>query len=131
MLDTILSVAQIVPITEAEGPGLRFALWFQGCPLRCPGCCNPEMLPFSGGTPTGRAGRLKSIADAAGNLTEVTSWDGSGRPTEVQRVSGTGGSALTESFLTAYVAGGANAGLVETVTQRTKVGTGSWSKQEQ
>jgi anaerobic ribonucleoside-triphosphate reductase activating protein len=46
----VLSVAQIVPFTEAEGPGVRFALWFQGCPLRCPGCCNPEMLPFEGGT---------------------------------------------------------------------------------
>jgi anaerobic ribonucleoside-triphosphate reductase activating protein len=45
----ILSVAQVVPCTEAEGPGRRFALWFQGCPLRCPGCCNPEMLPFAGG----------------------------------------------------------------------------------
>jgi anaerobic ribonucleoside-triphosphate reductase activating protein len=45
-----LSVAQIVPCTDAEGPGRRFALWFQGCPLRCPGCCNPEMLPFEGGT---------------------------------------------------------------------------------
>jgi anaerobic ribonucleoside-triphosphate reductase activating protein len=44
-----LQVAQIVPATEAEGPGRRFALWFQGCPLRCPGCCNPEMLPFEGG----------------------------------------------------------------------------------
>src|SRR5262249_15604564 len=44
-----LQVAQIVPCTEAEGPGRRFALWFQGCPLRCPGCCNPEMLPFTGG----------------------------------------------------------------------------------
>ena len=43
-----LRVAQIVPFTEAEGPGRRFALWFQGCPLRCPGCCNPEMLPFEG-----------------------------------------------------------------------------------
>lgn len=41
-----LSVAQMVPCTGAEGPGRRFALWFQGCPLRCPGCCNPEMLPF-------------------------------------------------------------------------------------
>src|SRR5579863_7599305 len=44
-----LRVAQVVPSTEAEGPGRRFALWFQGCPLRCPGCCNPEMLPFEGG----------------------------------------------------------------------------------
>lgn len=47
--DVILQVAQIVPCTEAEGPGRRFALWFQGCPLRCPGCCNPEMLLFTGG----------------------------------------------------------------------------------
>jgi anaerobic ribonucleoside-triphosphate reductase activating protein len=46
----VLRVAQIVPCTEAEGPGRRLALWFQGCPLRCPGCCNPEMLPFEGGT---------------------------------------------------------------------------------
>src|SRR5947208_6250808 len=50
-LAAAISVAQIVPCTEAEGPGRRFALWFQGCPLRCPGCCNPEMLPFAGGTP--------------------------------------------------------------------------------
>ncbi|HEV3145843.1 MAG TPA: 4Fe-4S single cluster domain-containing protein [Gemmataceae bacterium] len=50
--DLIVPVAHIVPCTEAEGPGKRFALWFQGCPLRCPGCCNPEMLPFEGGTPT-------------------------------------------------------------------------------
>src|SRR4051812_747261 len=42
-------IAQVVPHTEAEGPGKRFAVWFQGCPLRCPGCCNPEFLPFRGG----------------------------------------------------------------------------------
>lgn len=50
MTGVTLQVAQIVPCTEAEGPGRRFALWFQGCPLRCPGCCNPEFLPFEGGT---------------------------------------------------------------------------------
>ena len=49
---TLAQVAQVVPATAAEGPGLRFAVWFQGCPLRCPGCCNPEFLPFQGGTPT-------------------------------------------------------------------------------
>jgi anaerobic ribonucleoside-triphosphate reductase activating protein len=49
MPDVLLQIAQIVPCTEAEGPGRRFAVWFQGCPLRCPGCCNPEFIPFEGG----------------------------------------------------------------------------------
>lgn len=62
--DVILQVAQIVPRTEAEGPGRRFALWFQGCPLRCPGCCNPEMLPFSGG-------QSMSLADVIDQLREA------------------------------------------------------------
>lgn len=43
-------IAQIVRETEAEGPGRRWAVWFQGCPLRCAGCCNPEFLKFGGGT---------------------------------------------------------------------------------
>ena len=47
--DLTMQIAQVVPVTEAEGPGKRFAVWFQGCPLRCPGCCNPEFLPFKGG----------------------------------------------------------------------------------
>ena len=64
MTEPILSVAQIVPFTEAEGPGVRFALWFQGCPLRCPGCCNPEMLPFSGGTPTPLSQVLRLLDEA-------------------------------------------------------------------
>src|SRR6476469_5739020 len=51
MPEVKLQVAQIVPCTESEGPGRRLAQWFQGCPLRCPGCCNPEMLPFAGGVP--------------------------------------------------------------------------------
>ena|GEM_PF-3599356 len=32
------------------GPFLRFALWVQGCPRRCPGCMTPDARPFHGGT---------------------------------------------------------------------------------
>ena len=39
-----LNIGQILPTTKAEGPGLRYALWVQGCTLRCPGCCNPHMF---------------------------------------------------------------------------------------
>jgi anaerobic ribonucleoside-triphosphate reductase activating protein len=60
-----LRVAQIVPCTEAEGPGRRFALWFQGCPLRCPGCCNPEMLPFEGGTEMSLTEVVAGVEEAA------------------------------------------------------------------
>src|SRR5438270_1231809 len=60
----LLSIAQAVHCTEAEGPGVRFALWFQGCPLRCPGCCNPEMLPFEGGTRMTVAEVLAQVEEA-------------------------------------------------------------------
>ena len=54
-----LQIAQTVPCTAAEGPGQRFAIWFQGCPLRCPECCNPQMLSFDGGT----SWRLEELLD--------------------------------------------------------------------
>lgn len=54
-----LRIAQVVPSTEAEGPGKRFALWVQGCAILCPGCCNPEMLPFEGG----RLERVDALAE--------------------------------------------------------------------
>jgi anaerobic ribonucleoside-triphosphate reductase activating protein len=43
----VLRVAQIVESSRSEGPGPRFCLWLQGCELRCPGCCNPEMFDFA------------------------------------------------------------------------------------
>jgi anaerobic ribonucleoside-triphosphate reductase activating protein len=45
----VLRVSRVVADTDAEGPGRRFAVWTQGCPLRCPGCCNPEMFGEDGG----------------------------------------------------------------------------------
>jgi anaerobic ribonucleoside-triphosphate reductase activating protein len=60
----VLRVADMVPVTEAEGPGPRLALWVQGCTLRCPGCCNPQMFEAAGG-------REMEVAEVAAALDEV------------------------------------------------------------
>ena len=39
-----LNIASYDPYTQAHGPGNRFALWVQGCNMRCPGCINDHML---------------------------------------------------------------------------------------
>ncbi|WP_372365592.1 4Fe-4S single cluster domain-containing protein [Candidatus Uabimicrobium sp. HlEnr_7] len=44
-----MRIAQIIDKTQVEGPGLRTAIWVQGCTLNCPGCCNQEYLPRTGG----------------------------------------------------------------------------------
>jgi anaerobic ribonucleoside-triphosphate reductase activating protein len=61
-----LKVAQIIPDTEAEGPGRRFALWVQGCAIRCPGCCNPEMFGTEGGRLSDSAELAKQALATAG-----------------------------------------------------------------
>lgn len=41
--------SRFLPATRAEGPGLRSALWVQGCEVRCPGCFNPQLWAARGG----------------------------------------------------------------------------------
>ena len=45
-----MHIHRIIPQTRAEGPGLRFCIWVQGCSRRCPGCFNPETWSHTGGT---------------------------------------------------------------------------------
>ena len=49
MSSSTLTLASTIDHTEAEGPGLRFAIWTQGCSLACPGCCNPHLWGAKGG----------------------------------------------------------------------------------
>ncbi len=67
----LLRIAHVVDATGAEGPGSRFALWVQGCSLRCPGCCNPELFQASGGREV-EAAALSAQALATPGLEGVT-----------------------------------------------------------
>ena len=40
--DIALNIGKIAPQSKVNGPGVRFAIWLQGCPLRCEGCINKE-----------------------------------------------------------------------------------------
>lgn len=41
-----LNLARTLPRSAANGPGERFVVWVQGCPLHCPGCWNPDTWAF-------------------------------------------------------------------------------------
>ncbi len=96
-MDCLVNVALVVPDTEAEGPGRRFAVWVQGCPFRCPGCCNPEMLVDSPKVPTPTADLVRAV---------LTARDTHG----VEGVSFLGGEPFAQAEALAVVAEGVRAG---------------------
>ena len=95
-----IRIAGIVPESVTDGPGVRFVIFTQGCPHRCPGCHNPHThdpnggyeigiddildqirqnplldgVTFSGGEPFLQAANLAAIARACHeiNLTVMT-----------------------------------------------------------
>lgn len=44
-----LRLAGVIRESIVDGPGIRFVVFCQGCPHRCPGCHNAETHDFSGG----------------------------------------------------------------------------------
>ncbi len=67
-----MRIASFVDVTEAEGPGARFAPWVQGCTVRCPGCCNPEMLDPAGGRAVSPAEVVREVAAVRDRIEGVT-----------------------------------------------------------
>jgi len=94
----VVQVAEICVGTRALGPGLRSAVWVQGCPFRCAGCIAPDWIParparnvcpdelaaelladpgvtgltFSGGEPMAQAAALAAAIRAARQARDVT-----------------------------------------------------------
>lgn len=44
-----IRLARCIKRSLANGPGERFVVWVQGCPIRCPGCWNRDTWDSSGG----------------------------------------------------------------------------------
>lgn len=46
-----LKIHAVMPRTRANGPGVRFGVWVQGCARGCTGCFNPATHDPAGGYP--------------------------------------------------------------------------------
>lgn len=68
-------INSIQTLGTLDGPGVRFVLFVQGCPLRCAYCHNPDTWESSGGTEYtpeeifAKARRYKSYFGEAGGIT--------------------------------------------------------------
>jgi hypothetical protein len=84
-----------------------------------------QVLQFAGfgnGHAWAKRGSLLSRTTSSGALTQAVAWDADGRVTDTLQSLTTGGVTTTESYLTTY-----SSGRTASITQRRKVGTGSWS----
>jgi anaerobic ribonucleoside-triphosphate reductase activating protein len=68
----LLRIGATASATECEGPGRRFAIWVQGCRIRCAGCCNPQFFAARGGRLVSAAGLVEEIRCAAEPLEGIT-----------------------------------------------------------
>jgi anaerobic ribonucleoside-triphosphate reductase activating protein len=58
-----IRIAGIVEESIADGPGIRYVIFTQGCPHRCKGCHNPQTHDYSGGKLVKIESIIESIKD--------------------------------------------------------------------
>ena len=79
------NVASVHLCTELEGPFRRAAIWFQGCDIGCPGCCNPELQPLTASHIVTLEELVGAVADSRRYGTEGVTFLG-GEPTLQQNL---------------------------------------------
>ncbi|MDR1917209.1 MAG: anaerobic ribonucleoside-triphosphate reductase activating protein [Synergistaceae bacterium] len=64
-LSRSLRLSGIVEESIVDGPGIRYAVFTQGCPHRCPGCHNPQTHDLEGGYEISSADLIESFMRSA------------------------------------------------------------------
>ncbi len=82
-----LNVARTLSRSAANGPGERFVVWVQGCPLACTGCWNPDTWSFA----------RRDVRDVADLVAEITATPG------IEGVTFTGGEPFAQARALAEV----------------------------
>jgi len=67
-----IRINSYIPITNVEGVGTRFAIWVQGCSIRCKGCANSHMWDKTGGTLYNVDDMINLIKSYKGRIEGVT-----------------------------------------------------------
>lgn len=62
----------MLPQSRANGPGIRFTIWTQGCSLGCRGCFNPGTHPGSSGTTWPVADLVDKVLSEGADIEGVT-----------------------------------------------------------
>lgn len=56
-------ICGVEPESIVDGEGIRYTVFVQGCPHRCPGCHNPESHSFEGGKVAGIEALFREICE--------------------------------------------------------------------
>lgn len=68
----MMQIHKILPTTKAEGPGLRFTIWCQGCTLGCPGCYSKQLWDVHGGYPCSAPDLIAQIQAVKSEIEGIT-----------------------------------------------------------
>lgn len=57
----VVRIAGVTTESVVDGPGIRGAIFFQGCPHACPGCHNPETWKQNDGKEISQSDLIKLL----------------------------------------------------------------------
>jgi anaerobic ribonucleoside-triphosphate reductase activating protein len=67
-----MRVNYILPESKANGPGIRYTIWVQGCSINCPGCSNTDTWDPAKGTDRSVDWLIEDILKHKPNIEGVT-----------------------------------------------------------